>query len=113
MAITYEWSILGMKRNSEGTVVEVNWRKTGTDENGYTAMFTQIENFSNGDPTSPDYVSFDSLTEDLVISWVQQKVVGAYKLDVDYFIARKIQEQIDSEQNLTQAMPWEETPEAF
>lgn len=114
MAITYEWSVMGLRRSEEGNVIYVDWKKTGTDENGYTACFTQVEKLDPANPSSDSYIPFDSLTEENVLSWVKSKVVGTYLMDVDHFIQRRIQEQIETIDNISDNLPWappEDLPE--
>lgn len=106
MAITYEWSIVGLRRSEDGNVIAVDWKKTGTDENGYTASFNQVEKLDAANPSSDSYIPFASLTEADVLSWVQSKVVGTYLMDVDYFIQRKIQEQVEATDSVSDNLPW-------
>lgn len=114
MAITYTWAITGLTKDTAGTVVKVDWKKTGTNQNGVTAVFNMSDDFNDGDPSSDSYIAFDSLTEADVTSWIQNRVIGKYQLDVDYQIQRQIQEKIDSADVTTSApMPWapeEEVP---
>jgi hypothetical protein len=106
MAITYEWKILRLRRDASGTVTEVYWSKTGTDESGRTAMFSMVDELNDGDPTSDSYIDFASLTEADVLAWIQGRVTGTRALDVDHFIQRKIQEQMDARDSIDDQLPW-------
>ena len=112
MAVTYEWKILSLRRDSAGTVTEVYWSKTGTDQDGRTAMFSMVDNLDNGDPSSPSYIDFSSLTEEDVIAWVQSRVTGVRAMDVDHYIQRRLLEQSQSVEGVEASMPWapEEVP---
>ena len=114
MSITYTWAITGLDKDNAGTVVKVYWKKVGTNENGVTGQFNMSDDFNDGDPSSDSYIAFDSLTEANVITWVKNRVIGKYQLDVDYQIQRQIQEKINKADVTTSApMPWvseEEVP---
>lgn len=114
MAITYTWAITGLSRDTAGTVVKVHWKKTGTDENNVSAEFNQFIDFDNGDPSNDSYISFDSLTEADVVSWVQGRVAGRYETDINSNIEMQIQDYVDSAGITEAAMPWvpEEEPPA-
>lgn len=108
MAITYTWKVTGIKKNTDGTVVQTYWQKTGTDENGNEGTFSGATPFT-GDPTAVGYIPFESLTEDDVISWIQEVVVGSYEEHVN----GQIQKQIDQKINVVEeaALPWAPAPE--
>ena len=108
MAITYTWSVTGMKvLSSAGSlsnyVVNAQWKKIGTDENGNTGTFIGATPFQP-DPTQPDFVPFDQLTEAIVLSWIQPIVVGMYAEHVDGVIAKEIASKVDPVQEVTP--PW-------
>lgn len=108
MAITYTWAVTGMKVVSsagplQNYVVNVQWTKTGTDENGHTGTFKGATPFTP-DPAQPGFIPFDQLTEALVLSWVQPVVVGSYQEHVDGVIAKQIADAADP---VTEpALPW-------
>lgn len=108
MAVTYTWAVTGMKvLASAGPlsnyVVNVQWTKTGTDENGNTGVFNGATPFQP-DPTQPDFVPFDQLTEAIVLSWVQPVVTGMYEEHVNAQIAKQIADKIDPITDVTP--PW-------
>lgn len=106
MAITYEWGISGLRKDSQGTVVEVHWTKKGTDENGYSAIFNMVETLSDGDPNSESYIAFDALTESDVVTWIQSRITGTRLMDVDHFINRNIQKQVEKIDSEEGGLPW-------
>lgn len=93
MAITYTWEVTGVKKATvgglSGAVVQTYWRKTGTDERGNTGVFNGATPFTV-DPNQADFVPFESLTEAIVLSWIQPIVVGDYEQHVDAQIAKQI-----------------------
>jgi hypothetical protein len=114
MATTYAWAVTDLSRDTAGTVVKVHWKKTGTNEDGVSAEFNQFIDFDNGDPSSDSYISFDSLTEADVLSWVEGSVTGQFQIDVDSYIETQIQNHIDNAGIAEAHMPWvlEEEPPA-
>ena len=86
MAITYTWSVFGLKitntGNLQGYVVNAQWKKIGTDDSGNTGTFNGATPFTP-DPSQPDFVPFDQLTEEIVLSWVQPIVTGPYEEHVN------------------------------
>jgi len=107
MAITYTWAVTGMKVTTAGAnpdyVVQTYWTKTGTDENGNTGVFSGATPFAPN-PSQPDFVPFDQLTQEIVLSWIEPLVVGSYAEHVDGVIAKQIADKIDP---VTDAdLPW-------
>lgn len=101
MSLTYTWKITGLKKTSDGTVVQTYWQKIGTDENGNTGKFAGATPFKR-DPLA-DFVPFEELTEETVIGWIKDVVVGQYETHVN--------EQIEKELNASLVkdarMPWD------
>lgn len=111
MTITYTWAVTGMKVTKAGTlnnyVVQTYWTKTGTDENGNAGTFNGATPFAP-DPTQSDFVPFDQLTEEIVLSWIQPVVTGTYEQHVDGVIAKQIADKIDPVTE--QPLPWAPEP---
>ena len=108
MAITYTWSVFGLKitntGNLQGYVVNAQWKKIGTDDSGNTGTFNGATPFTP-DPSQPDFVPFDQLTEEIVLSWIQPVVTGSYEEHVNGVIAKEIAGKIDPITEVTP--PWE------
>ena len=69
MAATFTWTIAQMERNvADGGVTVAHWRVSAEDGD-YTASAYGTCGFTP-DPSSPDFVPYDSLTEDFVLHWV-------------------------------------------
>jgi hypothetical protein len=67
------WTIAQLERNtSDGGVVVAHWRVTATDGD-YSASAYGTAGFTP-DPTAPDFVPFDDLTEADVLAWVYESV---------------------------------------
>lgn len=108
MTITYTWAVTGMKVTKAGTlnnyVVQTYWTKTGTDDNGNTGTFNGATPFTP-DPTQPDFVPYDQLTQEIVLGWIQPLVTGAYEEHVDGVIAAQIAAKVDPV--VEEPLPWE------
>ena len=109
MSITYTWKVTGIKVKDEGSntnaVVQTYWTKTGTDDNGNEGTFHGATPFTSTTmPEGDVFVPFEQLTEDMVLDWIKDVVVGQYEEHVNEQIAK----QIDSKVNpVTDApMPW-------
>ena len=71
MSITITWQIDDMKRNTEtGGVSEVFWTVWAVREEKYVTEVNGSVELS-ADPESDTFISYDDLTQDTVISWVQ------------------------------------------
>jgi hypothetical protein len=67
------WTIAQLERNTaDGGVVVAHWRVTATDGD-YSASSYGTVGFTP-DPTAPDFVPFESLTEADVLAWVYESV---------------------------------------
>ena len=83
------WSIANLERNTaDGGVVVAHFRATLTDGD-YSASTYGTVGFTP-DPTSPDFVPFESLTEADVLAWVYESVD---KDSVEASLASQIEDQ--------------------
>jgi len=83
------WSIANLERNtSDGGVVVAHYRATLTDGD-YSASSYGTAGFTP-DPTAPDFVPFESLTEADVLAWVYESVD---KDSVEASLAANIEDQ--------------------
>lgn len=129
MALTYKYEVTSLKVKDEvvgntinqNAVVQTYWKLTGTDESLITTDGKNEGTFSGATPftttTMPpgtQFVPFEDLTEEIVISWIQGVVENnpGYKQHID----EQIQKQIDqnmrpvSEAQLPWAPPQANTP---
>ena len=109
MAITYTWTVTGIKTTTEGSyqnsVIQTYWKKIGTDENGNTGEFAGATPFSAANVAAEDFVPFNELTEEIVVNWIKAEVTGDYEQHVNAQIAKKLNESAITEQPL----PWDPT----
>lgn len=91
----YNWEVQSLKSSTisgvvNNAIIQVMWVCAGTDKDGISGSFKGATPFSldNIDPVS--FIPFESLTEEIVIGWVQAVVVGDYKAHVDEQINKQI-----------------------
>lgn len=106
--MTTNWQITKIKRKPDtGLVIEVLYImnfKLEDKEDRYVSSITLT-----GDPTAPDFISFEDLTQEIVLGWIQTEL-GQTKIDeITSSMQARLQERIDKENNpeyLT-GIPWE------
>ena len=74
MANTYTWKVTNLKVKNEDSnkdsVVQVQWQKIGTDNNGNIGTFNGSTPFSSLNiPEGQSFVPFKKLTEETILGW--------------------------------------------
>ena len=117
MAITYTWKLTGLKKTDkggiEGVVFQTYWKKIGTDANGNTGEFSGATPISADSVVEDDFIPYEQLTEETVLSWVKPVVVGSYEAHVNGVIAKQIEEKVSPTVHVDESqLPWapETTP---
>lgn len=94
--MNYTWEITSIKRKDtqdlNNIIVQTYWRKTGTDDDGNSASFSGATPFDLSTVDPDNFVAYEDLTEEIVLSWIQSVVVDSYEEHVN----QKIAEQIES-----------------
>jgi len=109
--MNYTWQLTSLKRKNtselNNVVVQTYWKKIGTDENGNTGEFSGATPFdlSSVDPTS--FTSYEDLTEEAVLGWIQSVVVGDYERHVNEKIAEQIDAIVSPVVSVTGGFPWQ------
>jgi len=109
--MNYTWQLTSLKRKNtselNNVVVQTYWKKIGTDENGNTGEFSGATPFdlSTVDPTS--FTSYEDLTEEAVLGWIQSVVVGDYERHVNEKIAEQIEAIVSPVVSVTGGFPWQ------
>ncbi len=112
---TYTWKVTAVRtatvEEQSDFVVHVRWEKIGTDENGNTGVFIGATPLQTTLDPNGNFVPFNQLTEEMVIGWIQEIVVGSYEQHVN----GRIQKQIDAKVNVVAepALPWGTPPVPF
>jgi hypothetical protein len=98
MNITYTWKIIGLEKqnynNLEDIVVRLNWVKTGTNEDGVSGSFYSGTVFEVDTVNPQAFISYENLTEEKALEWVQTMVYGQAENYVNGEIFKKIVSQI-------------------
>ena len=111
MSLTYTWKLKSLKKAStnavSNAVIQTYWECTGTDEHGNSGKFDGATPFNLETIDPNNFTPYESLTEEIILGWIQGIVVGDYKEHID----SKIQEQIDAnnvtiEQVTEEQFPW-------
>lgn len=113
MAITYTWKVTGLtKTNTEDltdVVVGTRWTKTGVDEEGNEGVFSGATPFLASAVDPNNFVDWNNLTEEIILSWIQPIVVDSYEQHVN----EQIQKQINAKKNPVvdvSNLPWNPVP---
>jgi hypothetical protein len=111
MAITYTWKLTGLKKMDkggiEGLVFQTYWKKIGTDENGNTGEFVGATPIPADSVVEDDFIPYEQLTEEIVLSWVKPIVVGSYESHVNGVIAKQIEEKVSPTVQVDEnQLPW-------
>ena len=86
------WTIAQLERNtSDGGVVVAHWRATATDGD-FSASSYGTCGFTP-DPTAPDFVPFESLTEADVLQWVYAELGAEQLAAIEDGLSANIEEQ--------------------
>ena len=86
------WTIAQLERNtSDGGVVVAHWRATLTDGD-YSASSYGTAGFTP-DPTAPDFVPFESLTEADVLQWVYAELGAEQLAAIEDGLSANIEDQ--------------------
>lgn len=109
--MNYTWQLTSLKRKDtselKNIVVQTHWKKIGTDENGNEGTFSGATPFdlSSVDPTN--FTSYEDLTEEMVLGWIQSVVVGDYERHVNEKIAEQIEAIVSPVVSVTGGFPWQ------
>ena len=117
MSFTYTWRIDRIAKKSSGTIqdaiVQTFWNVTGTDSDGNSATFNGATPFDISTVDPNNFVNYDDLDEEVVLSWVKNVVNSdpTYKAHIDMRIAKEIEETAQPTNELTSGFPWQDGEE--
>ena len=87
MSIDYDWRVDGVsKAPATGAVEMVHWCCHGNKDGQYSSVEFGATNHTP-DPSAENFIPFDDLTKDQVLSWVYGLIS---KDDIEAVIAKKI-----------------------
>jgi hypothetical protein len=110
MSMTYTWKIVGLTRKNEpdhpNTVVNVRWQKIGTDSANNVGYFEGATPFVL-DPAANNFIAYEDLTEETLLSWVKPKVVNDYEEHVNERIEFMIEDELRQTGEIDESnLPW-------
>lgn len=109
--MTYTWKVTGMKvkdqQNTDGTllpnaVVQTYWTKTATTEDGRSVTFQGALPFTAENVPEGEFVSFENLTEETVLSWIQAALLPGVEEEIN----KRLQEMLDKQEQREVSLPW-------
>lgn len=98
------WTISQLERTlPDGVVYTAHWRVT-KEQDGKVGTAYGTASFPAKDPSDPDFVPYDQLTEAVVVEWVKA-ALGTEQVTA---LETSVQEQINTQLNPTTAagLPW-------
>jgi hypothetical protein len=99
--MTTTWTIAQLERTlDDGGVVVAHWRATATDGD-YSASSYGTAGFAP-DPSSSDWVAYDSITEEVALGWCFAN--GVDKDAIEESLAAKI--ELDKNPTQASGVPW-------
>jgi hypothetical protein len=109
--MVYTWTIISFETRDqvnsddvtlENAVVTIKWQRTGVDTDGLTGSVLGYTVLSAETVAQSDFVSFDSLTEELVIGWIESATSATQLSEYN----TKIQEKINKQSSTERTPPW-------
>lgn len=98
------WTISQLDRSlPDGVVLTAHWRVSATDGDASGSVYGTIS-FPAKNPSDPDFIPYDSLTEAQVVQWVKDEM-GAEQVAAH---EASVASQIEAQKNPTTAagVPW-------
>lgn len=99
-----QWTISQLDRSlPDGCVMTAHWRVSKTEGEASGSVYGTVS-FPAKDPSEPDFVPYEQLTEAQVLGWVKEQM-GAETVAAH---EAAVQAQIDAQLNPTSAagLPW-------
>lgn len=112
MAITTQWKINNLERMTEdGGVIAVHWSCTAQSDTGESAVEANKLR-CEPNPSSPDFVDYDQLTEATVLGWVYdslkegEETAEEAKARIEENRTGKVEAQIARKTAQASGTPW-------
>lgn len=109
--MNYSWQIVKFETrdqtNADGvsltdSVVRVKWKRSGVDSDGNTARVLGYTSLSAENVSAGSFVPFESLTEEVVTTWLESTIPSSKMAEYD----SKIQEKINKKFVTERSVPW-------
>lgn len=108
--MNYTWQLTSLKRKDtselKNIVVQTHWKKIGTDENGNTGEFSGATPFDLSSVDPNNFTSYEDLTEEMILGWIQSIVSETYEDHVNERIAEQIESKVNPVTEVIDEFPW-------
>lgn len=110
MTASVTWSINDMKRNTaDGGVFEVRWSAVATDDTETDCQAVEAGKYiCTPYPYADGFVAYDSLTESVVLGWVQDDLNAGDDTvsNIETRLTGKVEAQVAKKTSEANGMPW-------
>ena len=109
--MNYKWEVVNLSTKNqtngdgvllENAVVNVQWKRIGTDNDGNEATYLGQSAFTAENVPEGSFVPFESLTKDIVVGWIKNDL-GDLQLEL---IQNTIQKRINKNTMVKRSPPW-------
>ena len=107
--MTTTWKIYNLEHEtSNGLVIKVTYGYVVENEGFLNRKVGLIE--LTGDPSAPDFVPYEDLTEEIVLNWVKSELGTEAVTEIETSIQNSVQAAIDAAASKTtqEGLPWVE-----
>jgi hypothetical protein len=114
MSISYTWKVSSLKKTNavdlNDVIIQTSWNKIGTDEDGNTGVFPGSSQFNLNTIDPDNFVSYDDLTEEIILGWVQSSIDEGYDAHANDIISQQIDEKTNRVVEVSNGFPWSPKP---
>lgn len=108
----YTWKIKKIIKKDfddlKNVVAKIYWEKIGTDENGNSASYRNTTTFNLDLVDFNKLIGYQSLTEEIVIGWIQSSLNNTQIDRINKKIEQKLEKSLDSYDAVSsKEFPWE------
>lgn len=100
--MNFSWEIVNMETKDQtnvngevlqNSVVRVTWKRIGTDSEGVTHNFLGTTFFTAENVESENFIPFFNLTEQTVVTWIEEKITAREISKIDDIITNRIEKK--------------------
>jgi len=102
--VAIHWAVQNMTRELDnGFVFQVAWSCTGTAADGSASAFYGGTSTFEQDPSDPNFIPYEDLTEPVVLGWVFE-ALGDQKTEIEVTLIAKVEKQLHP--TTANGVPW-------
>lgn len=111
MSMTYNWKVDWIKKINtldelNNVVIEISWFYSGKRADGYESFIKGITEYNNV-TDSQNFIPFVELTEEIILSWVQNSISAEQLVQYQYEIEKDIESKATTKIYTAGNLPWE------